>query len=60
MIPHDIVYDGQASPPHWTDNQDQIIEKGTHVRVRIKGTRPHLGQLFAIATINEVRNDPIK
>jgi hypothetical protein len=54
MIPHDIVYDSQASPPHWTDHQDQVIEKGTLVRVRIKGLRPQVAGLYAIATINEV------
>jgi hypothetical protein len=55
MIPPYIKFDSKASPPQWTDNGDQVIEKGTHVRVKIKGTRNEMGQLFAIATINEVR-----
>jgi DNA-directed RNA polymerase subunit E'/Rpb7 len=54
MIPPYIKFDSKASPPQWTDNGDQVIEKGTHVRVKIKGTRNEMGQLFAIATINEV------
>jgi DNA-directed RNA polymerase subunit E'/Rpb7 len=53
MIPSDITFDGQASPPHWSNKEGDVIEKGTHVRVRLKGVRPNLGSLFAIATINE-------
>jgi DNA-directed RNA polymerase II subunit RPB7 len=53
MIPPYIKFDSKASPPQWTDTAEQIIEKGTHVRVKIKGTRNEMGQLFAIATINE-------
>jgi hypothetical protein len=56
MIPSDITFDGQASPPHWSNKEGDVIEKGTHVRVRLKGVRPNLGSLFAIATINEVGN----
>ena len=54
MIPSDIKFDGNATPPQFTDNQDQVIEKGTHVRVKIKGIRGEVGQMFALATIKEV------
>lgn len=53
MIPSSIKYDGNATPPQWTDNADQVIEKGTHIRVKIKGIRTELGNMYAIATIKE-------
>jgi len=56
MIPSDIKYDANATPPQFTDNGDLVIEKGTHVRVKIKGIRGEVGQMYAIATIKEVGN----
>lgn len=53
MIPSDIKYDGNATPPQWTDNAEQVIERGTHIRVKIKGIRGEVGQMYAIATIKE-------
>lgn len=53
MIPNDIKFDANASPPQWTNHTDQTIERGTHVRVRIKGTRGEMGKMYAIATIKE-------
>ena len=53
MIPSDIKFDGNATPPQFTDNQDQVIERGTHIRVKIKGIRGEVGQMYAIATIKE-------
>lgn len=55
MIPSDIKFDGNATPPQFTDNGSQVIEKGTHIRVKIKGIRGEVGQMYAIATIKEVR-----
>lgn len=55
MIPSDIVYEGNANPPQFTDHAGQIIEKGSHVRVKIKGIRGEMGQMFALATIKEVK-----
>jgi DNA-directed RNA polymerase subunit E'/Rpb7 len=54
MIPSDIRYDANATPPHWTDNQDQVIEKGTNVRIKIKGVRSEVDRQFAIGTMKEV------
>lgn len=54
MIPSDIKFDGNATPPQFTDNADQVIEKGTQIRVKIKGIRGEVGQMYAIATIKEV------
>lgn len=53
MIPSDIKFDGNATPPQFTDNGDQVIERGTHVRVKIKGIRGEVDQMYAIATIKE-------
>ncbi|KAF1992103.1 DNA-directed RNA polymerase II 19 kDa polypeptide [Aulographum hederae CBS 113979] len=53
MIPSDMVYDGNATPPQWTDNADQVIEKGTQVRLKIKGIRGEIGDMFSIGTIKE-------
>jgi DNA-directed RNA polymerase II subunit RPB7 len=53
MIPSDIKFDGNATPPQFTDNADQVIERGTHIRVKIKGIRGEVGQMYAIATIKE-------
>ncbi|KAL2352344.1 putative DNA-directed RNA polymerase II, partial [Cryomyces antarcticus] len=53
MIPAEIVFDGNATPPQFTDNADQVIEKGTHIRVKIVGIRAEVGQMYAIATIKE-------
>lgn len=55
MIPSEIKYDANATPPHWTDNADQIIEKGTNVRIKIKGVRSEVDRQFAIGTMKEVR-----
>lgn len=54
MIPPEIQYDGHATPPQWTDNADQTIEKGTQIRLKIKGMRTDMGSLYAIGTIKEV------
>jgi DNA-directed RNA polymerase II subunit RPB7 len=58
MIPREIQYNAQASPPHWAgpvgeNGGKDIIEKGVLVRIRLKGIRPHLGSLSAVASINE-------
>ncbi|KAF2756707.1 DNA-directed RNA polymerase II 19 kDa polypeptide [Pseudovirgaria hyperparasitica] len=53
MIPKEIKYDGNATPAQWTDNGDQVIEKGTQVRLKVKGTRGEAEKMFAIATIKE-------
>ncbi|KAF1810674.1 RNA polymerase II subunit 7 [Eremomyces bilateralis CBS 781.70] len=53
MIPGEIKFDGNATPPQWTDNGDQIIEKDTKIRIKIKGLRVEMGTMYAIATIKE-------
>jgi len=53
LIPSDIKWDPNATPPQYTDNQDQVIEKGTHLRVKLIGTRSDVGNMFAIGSIKE-------
>ena len=53
MIPHQLKYTVEGSTPSFTDNQDQHIEKDTQVRLRIKGIRGEIGQMFAIGSIRE-------
>lgn len=53
MIPGQIKYDPNATPPQFTDNEDYRIEPGTHIRVKIIGMRSEVGDMWAIGTINE-------
>ena len=53
QIPSDIQYDPNATPPQYTDNADQVIEKGTHIRIKIMGIRPDVGKMYAIGSIQE-------
>jgi len=53
MIPPDIRFDPNATPPQFTNNEDSVIEVGTHIRVKIMGTRAEVGTMFAIASIKE-------
>ncbi|KAI9790178.1 MAG: DNA-directed RNA polymerase II subunit [Peltula sp. TS41687] len=54
FIPSDIKFDANATPPQYTDNGDQVIERGTQIRVKIMGTRSDVGKIFAIGSIKEV------
>ncbi|CZT13181.1 probable DNA-directed RNA polymerase II chain Rpb7 [Rhynchosporium graminicola] len=53
LIPSDIKFDPNATPPQFTNNEDSVIEVGTHVRVKIIGTRAEVGEMYAIASIKE-------
>ena len=53
LIPTDIKWDPNATPPQFTNNDDIVIEVGTHVRVKILGTRAEVGELWAIGSIKE-------
>lgn len=54
MIPTEIKFDANATPPQWTDNGDQVIEKGTNIRIKIKGLRSEVDKMYAIGTMKEV------
>lgn len=48
----EIRWDPTAAPPQFTNNADMVIEKGTHVRVKIIGLRTEVGEMWAIGSIN--------
>jgi DNA-directed RNA polymerase II subunit RPB7 len=55
MIGHGLVYNGQATPPQWADEDgSQILEKGSLVRLKLKGIRSEMGKMYAIALMKEV------
>lgn len=53
MIPSAFRYTVEGSTPSFADNEGQIVERGSQVRLRIKGIRGELGQMFAIGSIRE-------
>lgn len=53
MIPSEMKYTVEGSTPAFVDNDGQTIEAKSQVRVRIKGIRSELGQMFAIGSIRE-------
>jgi DNA-directed RNA polymerase II subunit RPB7 len=54
MIPADIKFDANATPPQWTDDGEQVIEKGTNIRIKIKGLRSEVDKMYAVGTMKEV------
>ena len=55
MIPAEIKFDANATPPQWTDDGEQIIERGTNIRIKIKGLRSEVDKMYAVGTMKEVR-----
>ncbi|OCK80514.1 DNA-directed RNA polymerase II 19 kDa polypeptide [Lepidopterella palustris CBS 459.81] len=53
MIPSEIKFDANATPPQWTDNAEQVIEKGTQIRIKIKGLRSEVDKMYGIGTMKE-------
>ena len=53
MIPSSLKYTVEGSTPCFTDNEGQTIERESQVRLRIKGIRGEMGQMFAIGSIRE-------
>jgi len=52
-IPSDIKWNPNATPPHWTNNEDTVIENGTHVRIKIISCRYEVSEMWAVGTIKE-------
>lgn len=52
LIPSNMKFDPTANPPAY-QNSDEIIEKGTRIRLRIVGTRTDVNEIYAIGSINE-------
>ena len=53
MIPSQLKYTVEGSTPSFTDNAEQTVERGAQVRLRIKGIRGEIGQMYAIGSIRE-------
>jgi DNA-directed RNA polymerase subunit E'/Rpb7 len=53
LISKDIKFDPNSTPWQWTDNEDQVIEKGAQVRVKLLGIRSDVGAMYAIGSIKE-------
>jgi DNA-directed RNA polymerase II subunit RPB7 len=51
-MPDEIKYAPNATPPAFTNNADWTIEPGTHVRIKLIGTRTEVGRMFAVGNIN--------
>lgn len=52
-IPSDIKWDPDATPPQYTDNGDQVIERGTQLRIKVLGVRTDVTELFSVGSIKE-------
>lgn len=52
MMPDEVHYDANASPPQFTNNADMVIEPNTHIRVKLINMRTEVGEMWAIGTIN--------
>ncbi|PVV01501.1 hypothetical protein BB560_004085 [Smittium megazygosporum] len=52
LIPADMVFDPNGNPPNYRSD-DQKIEKGTLIRLKIVGTRVDSSDIFTIGTIKE-------
>ncbi|KAG5439828.1 hypothetical protein PCANB_000110 [Pneumocystis canis] len=52
LIPSDLKFDPTSNPPSYASD-DQLVEKGAKVRLRIVGTRNDATEIFAIGTIKE-------
>lgn len=53
LIPSEIRFDANATPAQYTDNGEQVIESGTHIRIKLLNTRSDVNAMFAIGSIKE-------
>lgn len=53
MIPSQLKFSMEGATPSFADNEGQIVEAGSQVRLRIKGIRSELNQMYAIGSIRE-------
>lgn len=52
LIPNDMVFNPSANPPSYS-SEDQSIEKGSRIRLKIVGVRADVGKMYAIGSIKE-------
>ena len=48
-----MKYNAEGSAPSFSEADGMTVERGSQVRLRIKGIRGELGQMFAIGSIRE-------
>ena len=48
-----MKYNAEGSAPNFSEADGMTVERGAQVRLRIKGIRGELGQMFAIGSIRE-------
>ena len=50
LIPNDLKFDTSANPPRFASagEDENVVEKGTKVRLKIVGTRVDATEIFAI------------
>jgi hypothetical protein len=53
MIPSQLKFSVEGATPSFADNEGQTVEAGSQVRLRIKGIRSELNQMYAIGSIRE-------
>lgn len=53
LIPSEIKWDGDATPPQYTNGADEVIEKNSTIRLKIMGLRSDIAQIYAIGSITE-------
>jgi hypothetical protein len=52
-MPPGLVFDDNAAPPCWDDrDDDNKIELGTQVRIRLIGARPGVNEMICVGSIN--------
>lgn len=49
----DMKFDPNAATPSWTNNEGELIETNTDVRVKLFGIRTDVGQIIAVGSIKE-------
>lgn len=52
LLPSEMKFDPTANPPNYA-GEDQLVQKGSKVRLKIVGTRTDATEIYAIATMKE-------
>lgn len=52
LLPVELKFDPTANPPNYSGD-DQTVEKGSKVRLKLVGTRTDATEIFAIGTMRE-------
>jgi len=53
LMPDDMKYDPNAVSPSWTNNEGELIERDTDVRIKLFGIRTEVGKVLAVGSIKE-------